>query len=523
MDEIKAGPSPVNTSVNGDGPSESSIKAERSAIVLIPRPSDDPRDPLNWPMAKKAAIVGVLSFAVFSGFVAPLAGQLNIKPQSVLYKVSTTQIAYQNSAGSAGLATGGFFFAPVSFKLGRSSVIFWTLIGCLLTQIWAALMTSRDQYNAFIASRFLSGFFGGVTGVLGPRILVDLFFLHQRGRAFTVFHWCLNFGSVGGPTLSAFISSKHSWTLEFWWTVGLLGFTIICVFLFLHETGWSREPGAVNPTPPQSFLANRFATFFFGTKVTPNSSFSQTRRVAAIPFIVAISPVMLTLSVFTLISFGFYIAMNALTPVWLQKPEKVGGYGFTTLDNAYFSFVHWAGIGIALVYGHFVSDRLPLAICARNGGIWKPEYRLHALWIPGLICNPIGLGLCGAALQYKLSYGLLAFAQILVTFGSLSMIPITVNYICECFTTHPAEASITGNAYRLVFGLSVAFYITQWVEAVSIGWTYGMMAFFEIFSFLFIILLMWKGHQIRQWTLSGLGSTEEGEHVVERKRPDAGA
>lgn len=40
------------------------------------------------------------------------------------------------------------------------------------------------------------------------------------------------------------------------------------------------------------------------------------------------------MSVFTLISFGFYIAMNALTPVFLQKPVKIGGYGFDTFQNA---------------------------------------------------------------------------------------------------------------------------------------------------------------------------------------------
>jgi len=182
----------------------------------------------------------------------------------------------QNSAASAGLATGGFFFAPISFKLGRSSVIFWTLIACLLTQIWGAEMTHKNQFNGFIVSRFFSGFFGGVTGVLGPRILVDLFFLHQRGRAFTAFHWCLNFGSVAGPTLSAYISSNRSWTLEFWWTVGLLGVAIISCLLFMHETAWVREPDAVNSPAPDGFFANRFATFFPGTRVTPKSSARQT-------------------------------------------------------------------------------------------------------------------------------------------------------------------------------------------------------------------------------------------------------
>jgi MFS family permease len=137
-------------------------------------------------------------------------------------------------------------------------------------------MTETTQFNGFIVSRFFSGFFGGVTGVLGPRILVDIFFLHQRGRAFTAFHWCLNFGSVAGPTLSAYISQNRSWTLEMWWTVGLLGFTIICCFLFMHETSWDREPGAANVAALEGFFANRFATFFPGTRVTPKTSARET-------------------------------------------------------------------------------------------------------------------------------------------------------------------------------------------------------------------------------------------------------
>jgi hypothetical protein len=50
---------------------------------------------------------------------------------------------------------------------------------------------------------------------------------------------------------------------------------------------------------------------------------------------VAITPVTLVLCLFTLISFGFYVAMNAITPVWLQKPLIIGGYGFTSKQNAY--------------------------------------------------------------------------------------------------------------------------------------------------------------------------------------------
>ena len=84
------------------------------------------------------------------------------------------------------------------------------------------------------------------------------------------------------------------------------------------------------------------------------------------------------------------------------------------------------GLAIAVVYGQLVSDRLPLWICARRGGAWKPEYRLHALWFPALICNPIGLGLFGVTLNNQWHWGILAFAQGLVTFGSEALIPISV-------------------------------------------------------------------------------------------------
>lgn len=102
----------------------------------------------------------------------------------------------------------------------------------------------------------------------------------------------------------------------------------------------------------------------------------------------------------------------------------------------------------------------------------------------------------------------------MVTFGSLSITPITVNYACELFTKAPAETAIVMNNYRVGFGLSVAFYITPWVEDLGFRWTYGLMALLQVASFGFVVVLMWKGHEIREWKVGGLGSDEEGECVV---------
>ena len=142
----------------------------------------------------------------------------------------------------------------------------------MLSQVWAALMTHKGQYNAFIVSPFFAAFFGGVTGDLSPRILVDLFFLHQRGRAFNVFHWCFDFGTVAGPTISALIAAKTNWTYTYKWTAGLVAASIVAVFLFLEETSWDRSPDAIKKVLPQAFFASRIASFFPGNKVAPKTS-----------------------------------------------------------------------------------------------------------------------------------------------------------------------------------------------------------------------------------------------------------
>jgi MFS family permease len=329
---------------------------DSTTIALVPHPSDDPRDPLvsdtptfsskwfskqlqNWSMKKKIPIVAALCLATFANFSSGLAGQLSPGPQAKLYGVDTTKIAYQNSFSNGGMIAGALILFPLSHIFGRSSVIFWSTVATCASQIWAACMTHSTQYVPYLGSRFVAGFFEVSAGILGPRMLFDLFFLHQRGRAFTYFHFALEFGTVASPTLSAFISTAGhdpSWTYAFWWTAGLTALAAIMVFFFVYETAWDRSEGADNDSiaTPEGFFASKIATFFPGTKVTKSASIKQTLEVAVRPFLIAASPPMLLLGFFVLFNFGFYVAMNSITPVWLQKPVKAGGYGFTLRETA---------------------------------------------------------------------------------------------------------------------------------------------------------------------------------------------
>jgi hypothetical protein len=86
----------VVPSSQDDSPSPITEKDQKvqDGILLIPRPSDDPRDPLNWPFSKKCVIVATLSMAMFAGYAAPFCGQLNLTQQAKLYHKTTVEITY---------------------------------------------------------------------------------------------------------------------------------------------------------------------------------------------------------------------------------------------------------------------------------------------------------------------------------------------------------------------------------------------------------------------------------------------
>ncbi len=136
-------------------------------------------------------------------------------------------------------------------------------------------MTKSDQYEPFIVASLFRGLFGGTPAIVGTRLLLDMFFLHERGKAFAVFTFMFLLAVLAGPTFSGFIVQHTKWPVEFWWGVASQGAAAILVFLFLEETGWTRNGKAQYPKPPEPWLQNRVATFLPGNKVVPSISASQ--------------------------------------------------------------------------------------------------------------------------------------------------------------------------------------------------------------------------------------------------------
>lgn len=75
---------------------------------------------------------------------------------------------------------------------------------------------------------------------------------------------------------------------------------------------------------------------------------------------IGISPATVVVGLFIIVLFGWALLLSILSPIFLQTPVKLGGYGFTPTQNAAFSFAEWVGLGTSQVYGFFTNDGNPV-------------------------------------------------------------------------------------------------------------------------------------------------------------------
>lgn len=489
-------------------------------------------------MWKKLLILASVSLAAFAAQMSPNSNQLTFVEQIPVYHKSTNDLLNSVAAALAGWVAGPFLLIPLVAVIGRSALIFYSLIGIFVCQIWGAEMTDADDFIPFTVSRLFAGLFGAIPAILGSGYIIDMFFLHQRGKAFAIFEVLIIFAVVGGGTLGGFIAQTQPWNYVFWWTLGPIGAAIILIFFSVEDTTYIRDSAVPKRVPlPKDWVANRVATFLPGTRTQPRGKAAELVSVKVmtafcvqlltpqqlkrfiIPFQITFTPITLLTGTYIFVALGLPIMQASTLATYLSPPTEAGGYGFSSLQVACFTFTAWIGILAAQAYGYFFNDKAPLLVARQRGGTWHTEYRLANTILPSVLL-PIGLGIYGAGLQYHLHFMVLALASFLIWFGALLALPVCYNYVVECFLHHPVEASVSLNAYRVSFGLLSVFIITDWQSAMGVGWMWGMGAFLVLFVDLIMACIILKGHQVRRLTVRlnpDIANTEDGDKVfVER-------
>ena len=151
----------------------------------------------------------VLDFMVMS----PLGDQLMKSMSLTTIQFGVAVFSYAFSAGISGFLTAGF-----ADSFDRKKLLLFFYIGFIIGTLFCGLVTS---YPMLIASRIVTGLFGGVIGSISMAIVSDIFKLEQRGRVMGFMQMGFGTSQVLGIPISLFIANSYGWQSPFFMIVGL--------------------------------------------------------------------------------------------------------------------------------------------------------------------------------------------------------------------------------------------------------------------------------------------------------------
>ncbi|KAF2099251.1 MFS general substrate transporter [Rhizodiscina lignyota] len=458
---------------------------------LSPVPSNDPADPLNWPMALKIVVLtqvallaalGGLNTAIINPAYVPLAKEFGI---------TTVQAGYQTTVVIAINGIAPFLWIPLANVYGRRPVYlastlvgFVSAIGCAYTRNFGQLIVAR-VFNGFITAAF----------ALGAASVVDLFFFHQRGRAMGFYTVMMTNGSHLAPIVGGLVGQYLGWRWTFKFAAILDGVMFLITFFCLPETLYVRENSSNQlaehiPLSKTTYLQR----LKFWGKPSPKLHL-RAKHFILPPLRMARYPSALFPALYYAAQYGFASILPAVT-----------------VAHIFTQFFRWNTLDIGLAYGGaltiggtlgelaggLVVDYIVKRERKRLGRDPEPEVRLQAIWT-GEILLPIGLLIYGFTLQYHTHWFGPLFGMGLACFGIQIITTTCYTYSIDSYRPEGSDVSQLFNFCRQEIGMTFAFYAIPMAEKIGYQFTFLFFALMGSFlAFIPIAVLMWKGKEIRE-------------------------
>ncbi|OAA67556.1 MFS transporter [Cordyceps fumosorosea ARSEF 2679] len=411
------------------GEHDAHLKTNDSGLILTPQPSDDPNDPLNWPILKRDCVTFLLCWAgVLATSLGPIlaANTVTLIGNIALTITDAVVLTGYLLAGAGGAV---IFFVPSARVYGKRHLFLLGLVIVIATSAWAGAVPlsadtpedARRHFRSMAAARAIQGVGIAPFESLLNAAIGDMYFVHQRGirMAFA------NLAVFGSAFFTPIVVGKITATIGLGWTFYFVaiftGATLPAIVLFCPETAFRREarfntdiyteedmlqprssgssetnekehhsgfralptnrlqPCGDASAPRKTFVESM--SLFDGRK-TDDPYLTLLLR----PFPLLMNPAFIWACLIQGTMIAWTIFMGALVAsIFIGPPLFWGtaksGYGYTG------AFVG-ALIGFAIC--GLVADVSVRLMTAANKGVYEPEFRI-LLIIPMLIASAIGL------------------------------------------------------------------------------------------------------------------------------------
>ncbi|KAI0017930.1 major facilitator superfamily domain-containing protein [Xylariomycetidae sp. FL0641] len=524
-------PKNASTSVAEKGETLGTLRIRNehtNEIILIPTPSSDPNDPLNWPYWYKYYVTGLASWCIF------LCTFCTAGPAVVLPDMASSFFGAPASAGARLRALGraSYFVTAAALLMGVSNAAWTPLLvrygrrGVYVASFalyagacaWSA---AAATYASELAARALMGAAAGAGEVLGPLTVADLFFAHERGRMMVVYTALLGAGTSVGAVVSGLVMLQGDWRDIFWLCFALTAATALLLFATMPETTYIRgaadvcgpAPGAAAagidgkrpvdlvedaaPTAARRPVIGRPPSVARVVRTWPTTAYTSEPlwKLAVRPAVLIVLPSALWASLVMAVSIGFLVAMSTnISAAFAQV------YGFRTWQIGVSLVSGVVGSLAAVWFGGPLSDRCSDYLARRNGGVKEPEFRLPVMVI-SLVTGPLSLILYGVGIEKQLHWICPVVGMGLINFTIVQAANISVVYMIDCYRPIAGEVTQTQYGFKSLFGFLLSFYTNPWIEKSGYLPAFGEMAAisFAVFSCFLVFYLYGKALRKSTW------------------------
>ncbi|CAH0044828.1 unnamed protein product [Clonostachys solani] len=455
-------------------------------IILVPHPSEDPEDPLNW--SRKRKLLATSCVLMYTIMIAI--------PSSAVYSVVTpirlnTSLSLTDINNGTGImflfyGWGCVLWQAVALQYGKRPTYLFSLVANVIVLACAPLCTTSGPY---LANRILLGFFGAPVESLAEISITDIWFAHQRPQYLAWYGWSLALCGKLAPMLSGFINVGMGWKWTLWWCAIFNAIAFVYCFFLMEETNYDRKHDA-HPRAATNVQAADASSTDKGAESkekTVTTSVADTERgeiqwakktylqklgikdkkrpnrfldIIIAPFKGFTYP--------SVVYAGLMYGANNL--VWTGMQNATIGtiytteYGFTTAGVAGGYAGGILGTIIGGLYCGKIGSMLTIKLARRNGGISEPEHTLY-LFTLSCILVPASMILYGLAITYHLHWFALAFTQFTLAINSSLSVAGALNYAIGSYPELAGQMVTTCVIIRNTLSFAINFGITPWLNA----------------------------------------------------------
>lgn len=467
-------------------------------IVLVPQPSEDPNDPLNWSASKKLTIIALASLGgcIFASTFGPLLNAglfvIAMEFQRPLADITVT-------SGYALLVAGasGAFVSAFSRKWGKRPVL---LASSCMGFIGSIIGSTANTYRMLLAARVVQGLSTAAYESLIISLIGDLYFVHQRGVFVAIMGLILGGVSNFSSVICGVITKNLGWKYLFHFCTLVSGLHLVLSFLFWPETQYRRDRRYeidelvdvnleelaaaekrhevqfedISKTETVTSTNTTHHVMAKKTFVQELAIFSGTHtsdnifRLIAAPFLVNTNLAVLFVVVASGGITALYVAMSFVLAQIFSAPP----YNMTPTGVGNLSIGPFIGGLVAVLVIAAINDPLIKWCSQRNNGVYEPEYRLLLNWI-GLTAAG-GLVGFGTLCQRTASFYATTTMHAIVLFGIVASTTALNSYALDAYRDMSNEIFVAGIIFKNFLFYGFSYFVNNWTATAGPEIVFGV-------------------------------------------------